>query len=151
MISAVLQVLPSAEQRGSRRVRWCSSGRSATSRSRHTRQRPGGSRTTHRQPQTYQRSWRLSAGAARTPSRGELSSKTCKYQIRQATQTARPAQHCRRCPPLGDLTQARPKHQPREYLRCAQCGSDPSACRAVSDHSLMLHMVQKHGGQRLLH
>ena len=51
-----------AEQPGSRRVRWCLSGRSAKSGSRHTRQRLGGSRKTHRQPQTYQRSWRLSAG-----------------------------------------------------------------------------------------
>ena len=37
---------------------------------------------------------------------------------------------------------------PREF-RCAQ-GSDPVAHVASSDHGLMLHMGQKHGGQRLL-
>ena len=42
------------------------------------------------------------------------------------------------------LRQARPKQQPREYLRCAQCGPDPSAFRGALDHGLMLHMVQKH-------
>ena len=46
--------------------------------------------------------------------------------------------------------QARAKQQPREYLRCAQRGSDPSTCTAVSDHGLVLHMVQKHGTAGLL-
>ena len=46
--------------------------------------------------------------------------------------------------------QPRPKQQPREYLRCAQCGSDPAAHVASSDHGLMLRMGQEHGGQRLL-
>ena len=44
----------------------------------------------------------------------------------------------------------RPKQLPREHLRCAQCGSDRAAHVASSDHGLMLHMGQKHGGQRLL-
>ena len=42
--------------------------------------------------------------------------------------------------------QPRPQQQPREYLRCAQCGSDPAAHVASSDHGLMLHMGQKYGG-----
>ena len=46
--------------------------------------------------------------------------------------------------------QPRPKQQPREYLRCAQCGSDPAAHVASSDHGLTLHTGQKHGGQRLM-
>ena len=46
--------------------------------------------------------------------------------------------------------QARPKQQPQECLRCAQCGSDSAAFRAVSDHGLMLHMVRKHREQQLL-
>ena len=46
--------------------------------------------------------------------------------------------------------QLRLKPQPREYLRCAQCGSDPAPHVASSDHGLMLRMGQKHGGQRSL-
>ena len=34
--------------------------------------------------------------------------------------------------------------------RCARCGSDPAAHAASSDYRLMLHMGQKHSGQRLL-
>ena len=45
--------------------------------------------------------------------------------------------------------QARPRQQPREDLRCAQCSRDPSAFRGASDHGLTLHVVQKHGGQQL--
>ena len=56
--------------------------------------------------------------------------------------------------PLGPSTrrppQARPRHQPQEYLRCARCGPDPSAIRGASDCGLMMHMVQKHGGQQLI-
>ena len=47
------------------------------------------------------------------------------------TQTAPPAP-----PPMPNARrrpQARPKQQPREYLRCAQCGSNPAAFRAVID------------------
>ena len=40
------------------------------------------------------------------------------------------------------------KQQPREYLRCAQCGSDPAAHVASSDHGFMLLMGQQHGEQR---
>ena len=36
--------------------------------------------------------------------------------------------------------------QQQEYLRCAQCGPDPEALKGATDHGLMLHMVQKHGG-----
>ena len=54
----------------------------------------------------------------------------------------------RQCPQCW--RQLRPKQQPRKYLGCAQCGSDPAAHVASSDHGLMLHMGQKHGGQRLL-
>ena len=43
-----------------------------------------------------------------------------------------------------------PKQQPREYLRCAQCGSDPAAHVASCDHGLMLRMDKMHGRQRLL-
>ena len=57
-------------------------------------------------------------------------------------------------PPLPTMgnsrRQPRAKQQPREYLRCAHCGSDPAAHVASSDHGLMRHMGQKHGGQRLL-
>ena len=42
------------------------------------------------------------------------------------------------------------KQQPKEYLRCAQCGPDPAAHRASTDGGLMQHMGQKHGGQQLL-
>ena len=44
----------------------------------------------------------------------------------------------------------KPKHMPREYLRCAQCGPDPAAYKASTDGGLMQHMEQKHGGQLLL-
>ena len=60
------------------------------------------------------------------------------------TSAPSPMPHSRRPP------QARPRQQPQEYRRCAQCGPDPSACRGASDHGLMPHMVQKHGGQRLI-
>ena len=57
-------------------------------------------------------------------------------------------------PPLPTMgnprKQSRPKQQPREHLRCAQCGSDRAAHIASSDHGLMLHTGQKHGGERLL-
>ena len=43
----------------------------------------------------------------------------------------------------------RPKQQPREYLRCAQCGPDPAAYKAPTDGGLM-HIEQKRGGQHLL-
>ena len=47
--------------------------------------------------------------------------------------------------PSSRRPQARPKQQPREYFRCARCGSD-----AATDHGVMLHIVEKHGRQRLL-
>ena len=59
-------------------------------------------------------------------------------------------QHQYQCQTLGGPPQARPRQQPREYFRCAQCGPDPSAFRGASDHGLMIHMVQKHGEQQLL-
>ena len=37
----------------------------------------------------------------------------------------------------------RPKQQPKEYLRCAQCGPGPATHKAFSDHGLMQHMGQK--------
>ena len=46
-------------------------------------------------------------------------------------------------------TQTRARQQQQEHLRCAQCGSDPAALKGATDHGLMLHMVQKHGGQQL--
>ena len=60
------------------------------------------------------------------------------------TSAPSPMPHSRRPP------QARPRQQPQEYRRSAQCGPDPSACRGASDHGFMPHMVQKHGGQRLI-
>ena len=84
--------------------------------------------------------------AARTPSREECS---CKYQIRRRYKTARSAPAPPPMPNSRRPPQARPK-QPREYLRCAQCGSDPAFFRAISDHGLMQHMGQKHGGQQVL-
>ena len=42
----------------------------------------------------------------------------------------------------------RPKQQPREYLRCAQCGPDPAVHTASTDQGLMRQMGQKHGGQQ---
>ena len=47
-------------------------------------------------------------------------------------------------PIVGDpQRQPRPQQRTREYLRCAQCGSDPAAHVASSDHGLMLHMGQE--------
>ena len=37
----------------------------------------------------------------------------------------------------------RPKQQPREYLRCAQCGPDPTAHKTSTDGGLKQHMEQK--------
>ena len=36
------------------------------------------------------------------------------------------------------------------HHRCAQCGTDPEVYTRTSDHGLMLHMVQEHGGQPLI-
>ena len=44
----------------------------------------------------------------------------------------------------------RSNQQPKEYLRCAQCGPDPAARKASSDQGLLQHMGQKHEGQQLL-
>ena len=60
-----------------------------------------------------------------------------------ASQTA-PAHRHRRCPTLP-----RPRAASRIPLVCAMW-PDPAAVRPVSDHGLILHMVQKHGGRRLL-
>ena len=49
--------------------------------------------------------------------------------------------------------QSRPKQQPREpreYLRCAQCGPVADACMVCTVGGLMLFQGQKHGGQVLL-
>ena len=94
---------------GSRRVRRSSSGRSEKSGSRFTRQKPGGSRTTHRQPQTYQRSWRLW-----TPSREEF--KTCKYQMRRRYKPLVQPQHRLRCPTLEDLPRRGRNSSPERIL-----------------------------------
>ena len=54
-------------------------------------------------------------------------------------------------PTMGNSRrQPRPKQQPREYLRCAQCGPVADAHLASTDGGLMQHMGQKHGGQTLL-
>ena len=45
--------------------------------------------------------------------------------------------------------QGRPRQQPREYLRHAQNGPDPSTFRGASDRNLMLRMVQKHRDKQL--
>ena len=45
--------------------------------------------------------------------------------------------------------QARPKQQPKEHLRSAQCGPDPAAHEASTDQGLMQHMGQKRGRQQL--
>ena len=39
------------------------------------------------------------------------------------------------------------QQQRRVFLQCAQCGANPQACTWNSDHGLMTHMSQKHGGQ----
>ena len=111
-----------------------------------TRQRPRSSRTTQRQPQTYQRSRRLSTGSQDSITRGVQS---LQISDTPAAQTALPAP----APPLmpnSRRLQARRKQQPRECLPCAQCGSNPSTFKAGSDHGLTLHVVQKSGVQQLL-
>ena len=44
----------------------------------------------------------------------------------------------------------RPKQEPKEYLRWAECGPDPPSHKASTDQVSMQHMGQKHGGQQLL-
>ena len=87
----------------------------------------------------------IQSRAVRNPCREQ--SRICEFRTSQAS-VALPAPPT---PAVGNpRRQPRPKQQPREYLRCAQCGSDPAAHVAPSDHGLMLHMEPKHGGQRLL-
>ena len=78
----------------------------------------------HPQPQTYVRSWRLSAGQPGLhPSRREF--KTCKKPILQQRRPLFQPQHHCRC--SRRLPQARPKQQPREHLPWAQCGPSTAA------------------------
>ena len=95
-----------------------------------TRQRPRSSRTTQRQPQTYQRSRRLSTGSQDSITRGVQS---LQISDTPAAQTPLPAP----APPLM------PNSRRLE-------ASNPSTFKAGSDHGLMLHVVQKHRGQQLL-
>ena len=55
------------------------------------------------------------------------------------------------CPQREISGHSHGRNNTREYLRCAQCGSDPAAHVASSDHGLVRHMGQKHGRQRLLY
>ena len=77
-----------------------------------------------------------------TQCRGSQDSITRRVQNLQisdtrATQTAPPAPAPAPMTNFRRPPQARPKQQPREYLRCAQCGPDPAAFKAVSDHGLV--------------
>ena len=38
----------------------------------------------------------------------------------------------------------------RDTFPVLRCGLDPEVCKGTSDQGLMLHMVQKHGGQQLI-
>ena len=57
------------------------------------------------------------------------------FQFRSTTQTAPPAPAPPSMPNSRRPLLSLPKQQLREYLRCAQCGSDPAAFRAVSTTS----------------
>ena len=60
-----------------------------------------------------------------------------------------PTRHRRQCPTLADLHRRGRDSSKQEYLRCARCGPDPAAFKGATVHGLMLHMVQKHGGQQV--
>ena len=73
--------------------------------------------------------------AARTRSREEF--RTCSCQILQQRRPLVETQPNSRRP-------TPPRSRQRDYLRCAQCGSDPEVCTRNSDYGLMLRMFQKH-------
>ena len=100
------------------------------SRTRHARQRLDGNRATQRHSQTDQRSWRLSAELPDSVTRGVQNLHISDSPAAPAAPPAPPAtMRIFRRPP-------RPKQQPREYIRCAQCGPDAAAHTASTDGGL---------------
>ena len=90
------------------------------------------------------------AGDAVPGSQGSITREGQNLQLTDtaATQTTRtdpaPQMHNSR-----RMTQPRSRQQ-RDYLRRAQCGSDPEVYTRNTDHELMMHMVEKHGCQQLI-
>ena len=89
-----------------------------------------------------------SVPGSQTPSRGEFN--TCKYQTPQVRKPLLQPHRHRRCPTHGDLLRRRRNSSLENTSSVRSVAPHTAAVRAVSGRGLMLHMVQKHGGQRLL-
>ena len=96
------------------------------------------SRRTHRSPEAFQRSWRLS-------SQDSLTRRVHNLQSDRLSGNAHPTSS-----PGTRPSQTRMRQQQQENFRCAQCGPDPATFKGAAGNGLMLHMVQKQGGQQLI-
>ena len=101
-----------------------------------------GTRRTQRSPCTHQRSRRCS-----TQQPGIHHARSSELVVRYSGN----ADHSYRSSPTASRRTAQPRsRQQRDHLRFVQCGTDPEVYTGTSDHHLMLHMVQKHGGQQVI-
>ena len=92
------------------------------------------------------------AGDAAPGSQDSITWGVRNLQLTNSPAATQPTRTAAASPPMHNSrrpTQPRTRQQ-REYLRCAQCGSDPEAYIGSTDSGLMTHMRHKHGGQHLL-